>query len=340
MPKITVLMPVYNTEKYIENAISSILNQSFVDFELLIINDGSTDKSILKIEKYTDKRIKIISNNKNLGLANVRNIGLENINTEYIAFLDSDDISNFRRLEKQFDFLEKNPDYVLCGSWVETIGKEKHIWKYESENELLKSQFIFSDPFATSAVMIRNNVLTNNNLCFDTSFPPCEDYDLWEKVINYGKIYNIPEILTYYRIHDSQTSTNDKKKKQFIENDWRVQRRILEKLGLEITPNMEVVHRIVRWENMKITPNNYYRAKKWLIRLCDYNKKGEIFDQTAFTRVVSEKWYNLLKKSSLSKKELLNEYLHFPLRNNLFFSKNKAIDLFRKVWLFVKLVVG
>ena len=106
MPKITVLMPVYNTEKYIEDAVFSILNQSFVDFELLIINDASTDESVSKIGKYTDKRIKLITNNKNQGLANVRNIGLKHVNTEYIAFLDSDDISNHRRLEKQFHFLE------------------------------------------------------------------------------------------------------------------------------------------------------------------------------------------------------------------------------------------
>jgi len=330
VPTITVLMPVYNTEKYIEDSINSILNQSFVDFELLIIDDGSTDNSVAKIEKFNDKRIILIKNKKNLGLASVRNIGLNYINTKYIAFLDSDDISSHRRLEKQFYFLENNSDYVLCGSWVETIGKSKHIWKYKSDSELLKCQFIFSDPFATSSLMIRNKVLTENNLIFDISFPPCEDYDLWERVTSYGEIYNIPEVLTYYRIHNTQTSTSDANKIQFLENDWRVQRRVLKKLEVEITPALEEVHKNVRWENFKKDSESYfYKYKKWLIQLCLHNKKNQVFTQKAFMRIVAEKWYSLLISSSLSKKELFTEYLNSPFRKSLNPNSNILLSYYK-----------
>ena len=115
-PKITVLMANYNNQRYLKQSIESILNQTYKNFDFLIIDDHSSDDSIKIIKSYSDKRIKLIKNHKNLGLTRSLNIGLKNINTEYIARMDADDISFPRRLKNQYDFLEKNTDVGILGS--------------------------------------------------------------------------------------------------------------------------------------------------------------------------------------------------------------------------------
>src|SRR3989344_5781814 len=121
--KISVLMPAYNARKYIGEAIESILNQTFKDFEFIIINDCSTDKTKKIIEEYANKdaRIKLINNATNLGLTKSLNIGLKEARGEYVARLDADDVALPERLEKQYEFMEKNKETTLVGAWAEII---------------------------------------------------------------------------------------------------------------------------------------------------------------------------------------------------------------------------
>jgi glycosyltransferase involved in cell wall biosynthesis len=113
-PKITVFMAAYNSENYISDSIKSILDQSFSDFELLIINDGSTDLTVDIIEKFNDPRIRLVHNDKNRGLTYTRNVALTEALGEYIAILDSDDIAVKNRLELQYNFFQQHPEYALC----------------------------------------------------------------------------------------------------------------------------------------------------------------------------------------------------------------------------------
>ena len=128
--KATVLMPVYNAEKYVAEAIDSILNQTFNDFEFLIINDGSTDNSLDIIKSYDDPRITIINNETNLGLSHTLNKGIELARGEYIIRMDADDISLSIRLEKQIEFMDSNQHIGICGSWIQTFDKSgnQSIW--------------------------------------------------------------------------------------------------------------------------------------------------------------------------------------------------------------------
>ena len=121
MPKISVLMPVYNCELYVQEAIDSILNQTFIDFELLIIDDCSTDKTVEIINNYADKRIKLTTKPHNTGLTNSLNYGLSIAQGQYIARMDGDDVSVLDRFEKQVKFLDTNPDIILCGTWYQLM---------------------------------------------------------------------------------------------------------------------------------------------------------------------------------------------------------------------------
>ena len=194
MPKVSVLMSAYNEEKYISEAIDSILSQTFSDFEFIIIDDGSSDSTVNIIKSYKDKRIKLIENEKNLGLIKSLNKGLDLAKGEYIARMDADDISVVDRFQKQVDFLDKNPEYILCGGWINLFPSEKtsdvgHHKEYISYFDILKGWCI-NHP----TVMFRKN-----NLRYDQNYPVAEDYQMWSKMIKYGKIYNIQSILVNYR---------------------------------------------------------------------------------------------------------------------------------------------
>ena len=149
-PLVTVLMPVYNGEKYLKEAIESILNQTFKDFEFLIINDGSTDNSVKIIQSFNDLRIRLIHNESNIGLIKTLNKGLKLSNGKYIARMDCDDVSLPKRLSVQINFMEKHPEIGVCGSWVKIIGLEqKFINKYPQKHEEARHIFYLTRPLLT-----------------------------------------------------------------------------------------------------------------------------------------------------------------------------------------------
>jgi len=204
-PKITVLMPVYNCELYIRESIESILNQTFDDFEFLIIDDASTDKTLDIIKTYDDKRIKVIKKTSNTGLTNSLNYGLSIAKGEYIARMDGDDISLIERFAKQVFFLDRNPDTVLCGSFFKIIGTDEIITVPENHEDI-KLAMLKACCIGHPTVMIRKSYLDKFSLMYDVNKEPTEDYDFWTKLLKVGKLYNIQEILLNYRVHDSQVS--------------------------------------------------------------------------------------------------------------------------------------
>lgn len=204
-PKITVLMPVYNCELYVKEAIDSIINQTFTDFEFLIIDDASTDKTVSIIKEYKDSRIQLIEKEGNKGISDSLNYGLKVAKGEYIARMDGDDISLPERFEKQIAFLDTNIDVVLCGSNFGIIGTVKLI-NLPEDNEAIKLRLLKGNCIAHPSVMIRNSVLKEHAITYDSSTEPAEDYDLWVRLLQFGKLYNIQDKLLYYRVHATQVS--------------------------------------------------------------------------------------------------------------------------------------
>lgn len=195
-------MPVYNGEKYLHEAIDSILNQTFLDFEFLIINDGSTDNSALIIKEYSDPRI-IYYEQVNQGLAGTLNHGIGLSKGEYLARQDQDDISLPDRLEKQVDFLEAHPACGMVGTWAEILEIDKRAMRYHKhphDNIILKFELLFDNPFVHSSVMIRKEVFQTIGIySTDKSRQPPEDYEFWSRIARKYEVANIPEILQIYR---------------------------------------------------------------------------------------------------------------------------------------------
>lgn len=232
VPKITVLMPVYNCELYIKEAMDSILNQTYTDFEFLILDDASTDQTVALIKTYVDSKIKLIEKPVNTGYTNSLNQGLQLAKGEYIARMDADDISLPERLAKQVAFLEANPEIILCGSCYSIIGSEKVIEVPENNNEI-KVALLRGNCMVHPSVMMRKQVLDTFLVVYDVSKEPAEDYDLWVRLVAIGKLHNLKEVLLNYRVHITQVS--QKRKQQQIASALSTRIQILKNLNYSFT---------------------------------------------------------------------------------------------------------
>jgi len=225
-PRVSIIMPVFNTAPYLKEAVDSVLNQSFRDFELIILDDASTDESSSILNTYSDSRIVRYTSDKNIGLANILNIGLEMVRGEYIARMDSDDISLPTRLQTEVDYLNSHPkiDLVSCG--MQQFGLANRTLLYKESLWLVCYNAFFFSPILHASSMWRKKSFEDNGLRYRQERVPSEDYDLWARALCKGlKLINIPEILYKYRIHGNQNTTNQKLCKQMdaeIQRDyWR-----------------------------------------------------------------------------------------------------------------------
>jgi glycosyltransferase involved in cell wall biosynthesis len=201
-PKISVILPVYNAQSYLRESIDSILNQTFQDFELIIINDGSTDDSLSIMESYTDQCIRII-NQTNAGLPVSLNRAIAQAQGQYLARQDADDISLPERLAKQVAYLDAHPQCALLGTWsqilVENAATDRSL-SHPHLNGDIQLKLLLFNCFVHSSVMIRKGALETTGLYPEDpeKFPP-EDYDLWLRIAKHWEVANLPEVLFQYR---------------------------------------------------------------------------------------------------------------------------------------------
>lgn len=220
-PKITVLMSVFNGEKYLKEAIDSILTQTINIFEFLIINDGSTDNSRNIILSYNDPKIRLIENQKNLGLTKSLNKGINLAKGEYIARMDSDDISLPERLEKQVSFLDNRKDIACVGCNCFIIDNNgNRTGKIDWGKERLFTLYnilICNNPVGHPMVMYRKEIVKLIG-SYSENYKTCQDMELWVRLYFNGfECENIPEYLFKYRTHKDQISKNNNEKKIFIQ---------------------------------------------------------------------------------------------------------------------------
>lgn len=200
--KISIVMPFYNAEAYLSESIESILNQTFQDFELLALDDGSTDNSISIVKSFNDKRIRLISLEHNF--IESLNYGLKISKGRYIARMDADDIMLPKRLQIQHDFMERNSDVDICGSWAESFGNICGTMQQESNHEAIISSLLMYNSLIHPTVMIRKSTLEQMRLSY-LDYACAEDYKLWTDLALAGaRFANIPEVLLHYRSSSNQ----------------------------------------------------------------------------------------------------------------------------------------
>lgn len=212
LPILSILMPVYKTAPYLQEAIDSILSQSFTDFELIVLNDCSPDNSEEILDHYNDPRIVRYRGTQNLGLSNVLNIGLKMAKGKYIARMDSDDISLPERLQTQVNYLESHTDVDLCSCGMKLFGAKDGTWIRESDPEIVKITALFFSPILHASSVWRRESFEKAGLRFKQEMVPAEDYDLWCRALAKGLILiNLPDCLYLYRIRPDQATENTSK---------------------------------------------------------------------------------------------------------------------------------
>lgn len=207
MPIVSIILPAYNAECTIKESIQSIVNQTFRDWELIVINDGSSDNTEKVIQSFQDPRIIYVRNECNKGLIYTLNRGLDMANGKYIARMDADDISLPNRIEKQVQFMDSRRDVIISGTQIELFGNERKKYpkrKLPTRDKDLKNLLAVTSCFAHPTIIIRKSVLRDNNIHYDYHFKDAEDYNMWIDLMPYGKFANLDEILLRYRISNSQ----------------------------------------------------------------------------------------------------------------------------------------
>jgi glycosyltransferase involved in cell wall biosynthesis len=290
--KVSVLMPFYNAAPYFAAAINSILQQSFTDFELLLLDDGSTDGSLKIAQSFADNHqsIKILRNETNQGLVYTRNKGLEAAKGQYIACLDADDIALPQRLAKQVVFLDKNRSIALLGSfagYIDKNDKQFHVETPKTTANSLGSWLLFQNCFIQSSVMFRRHCL--ENLRYRHLFPPAEDYDLWVQIAYRFAVANLPEVLTLHRKHDTNISKT--LATQQTQNSEKILLYQIENLNLQPSKAEFEIHKILVHYEYEPHIETFEQISHWLTKLCNANKASKVYKQPDFEKVIGEIWH-------------------------------------------------
>lgn len=292
-PRVSVFIPVYNREAYVGAAIESVLRQSFQDFEILLIDDGSTDLSVEVLRSYDDRRIRVVRNERNLGQPETRNRGLALARGQYIAMLDSDDVARPDRLSRQVAFLDRHQDCVEVGGWTRSMDEAGHLLKKTKRQppapDDVHAQLLFRCSLSHTTIMGRTDVLRKYR--YRKSFLRCQDYDLHVRLARHHAIANIPHILTHVRVHPGQIAVQTPglgyaKKIEII-------RAQLSALGINGSrDDLEAHLMLSRMRKLKFRPDRGYLdwAEAWLLELEAANRKTRCYSERSFARATSEKW--------------------------------------------------
>lgn len=289
---ISVVLPVYNVAPYIKEALDSILNQTIQDFEIIIIDDCSTDNTIEIANSFNDERIRILTKFENKGLIDSLNIGFKAAKGKYIARMDGDDISDLKRFEKQLYVLENNPEIKVCGSWLQAFGKDDKIIKHkEHHNQVLVNMMVHCS-MSLGAVMLDRAWAKGEY--FDENKKHVEDYDFWSRVIWKGKLYNIQEVLYYYRIHENQVSStyNEIQRK----GDIPIKLAFFKKLNYNQNKFEDGVLKKMLLQDTFFSIEEFSLFLEWLKTLQKQNKRLKIYNQSDFNQMIKNYKSSLIYK--------------------------------------------
>ena len=286
-PSISIVMPVYNGSCYLVEAIQSILNQTFRDFEFIIIDDGSSDMSVRVVQAFYDRRIILIQNTYNEGNYRSRNLGLKIARGKYICVMDADDISEPERLQKQFHFMEDNSGTGICGTFIRNIPSNISP-RFITDCEQLKVAFLSNNFCSHPSLIMRKEYLDKYNLHYNEDYYYSADFDLCARGFRYFKIENIPEVLLQYRRHPEQISSAKFDEQTKYADTIRINQ-LIDFLGF-ILEEIPVVLHLNLMKRLPINSQDVDAATKWVRRILEKNNslayyKQEILEQFLFSSI-------------------------------------------------------
>lgn len=290
LPDISVIMPVYNRADLVSEAIDSMLAQTFPDFEFIILDDGSMDKSVEIIRSYKDPRISVLVNPFNLGNYPSRNRGMAAARGKYICVMDSDDIALPHRLAAQFDFMEANPEAGIAGSNFCYIPQNKNsdlgLSYEEFKVGLVGNNMIFCHP----TLIMRKSLLSEFHLTYDEKYIFASDYDLLIRGSQYFPIVNMPDILLQYRRHNDRITSGHSTVQRFMAK--QIMRKYLDMLGFFPTDEEMGIHFQLMWGGTNSKDKT--DVVHWIDKLTTLNQKNGCLDQHLLQALLDKKSAHIL----------------------------------------------
>jgi glycosyltransferase involved in cell wall biosynthesis len=261
------------------------LNQTFTDFEFLIIDDGSTDNSVQIIQSYQDHRIRLECNETNQKLIYTLNKGIDLAQGEYIARMDCDDISLPERLAKQVYFLDTNPDVGLCGTTLSVMNSAV-AFDHPSHSEEIKCRLLFNCCINHPTVMMRKDILINNYCYYNYNALHAEDYDLWIKLANITKLANLNEVLLFYRMHPEQITS--KYAVEHLTTVYKIIKEQLQSFGIDPTEEQLYIHMSLCSRRYQATKSYVLKVRNWLNTLKEKNMEVQYYPEPYFGSILDE----------------------------------------------------
>ena len=290
-PFISVVMPAYNAERYLKEAIDSVLAQSYTHFELILLNDGSTDSTENIILSYKDPRIRYIANEKNIGLIETLNKGIELSTGEFILRMDADDVCLPERFEKQVAFMNLNPTVGAAGTAYYSLS-DKGLKKFPvlTEPGVLKSVLLFNSCLCHPSVIIRKSVLEQHAIRYNKNYMHSEDYGLWVELVKVSKLANLPDLLLKYRYHTGQISmTHNPTQKS---NASLIREGYLKSLGFTFTPGEFKTHTQVSENQFIRSREELEKIEQWFLHLSEQNAQINSLVQKDLLFILGKMWYD------------------------------------------------
>jgi glycosyltransferase involved in cell wall biosynthesis len=296
-PKLSIVMGVFNASATVASAIQSILDQTFTDFELIVIDDGSSDNTLEIIKGFEDERIRVFNNDHNLGLAATLNFGINNAVGEFVGRMDADDLSLPDRFSAQLDFLTKHPRVGVVGGWVRTKQTGK-VWESPTQHEQIKATLLFNNPIFHPTVVFRKEILTTENQ-YNQKLKYAQDYEFWNRLAQVTRLANLGRVVVEYNyteiVNQDKLSSQQNTAKQI----W-LQR--LEELGIQPgLSELETHVLLTKPTRPQATPRNILKADKWLRQILQSNLTNHVFDQVALLEVCQDKLIRLVNRSGSRK---------------------------------------
>lgn len=285
----SIIMPTYNTpESYLRSAIESILNQTFTNFEFIIIDDGSISSPQNIIKSYKDNRIIFLENDNNMGVAGTLNKGIDSATGDYIVRMDSDDISFKNRLLDSYNFIQENPNIDIFGSFRRNFGEDSKIRTHYTDNEDIRATLLFTSPFSHPTVVMKRDTLLKHSLKYNIN-QKAEDYDLWiRSALNKDVIFgNIPKALLKYRVHENQTTRiNDKISKStssIISN-------LFEKLDINISDDLISLYVDFMYSRRPMGLTEFKKIDDLILSIYESGKYKGLTNKTSYLKIMHEKY--------------------------------------------------
>lgn len=311
MPKVSVVLPVYNVAAHIQQTIESLLRQTFTDFELLVLDDCSTDDTVARVEAIADPRLRLIRNPHNLGRAGTDNAAIEYVQGEYVAKMDGDDICYPERLAKQVAFLDQHPEVNVVGSFMQNFGGDTYLNRYPAAPADARVLTLFTLPTGNPPMMLRASLFKEQGLRYDAKLRQTEDYDFCARYIRQLTITTIQEPLVQYRVPVRTQKHAILSERESVSD--RVREQLLRTWGIPFTARELHVYNTIAMLERPSGDVTLAEAAAWLQKLVAYNEQQPLFEPAALRRGVGERWFEVCFTHRQPRLKGLTRYYRSPL---------------------------